>query len=124
MGWYDRYRASLGLTRREDAGRHSRQPIKDQTRAERHAEMVAFVTDRGGWLTSPPGERDATIDCLPGSALPTELAEAGYKVEEIGEGERILLHAITEIVIAEEGAAPINVTHSGIVRVRRYVFRI
>lgn len=124
MGWYDRYRASQGGTRREDSERRQRQPIKDQTRAERHAEMVAFIADRGGWLTSPPGAQDATMDCLPGSTLPTELAKAGFDVEEIGESQRILPHAITETVITEEGATPITVTHTGVVRVLRLRFRI
>ncbi|MCP3382862.1 hypothetical protein NLM31_21070 [Bradyrhizobium sp. CCGUVB4N] len=122
MAWYDRYRASQGHPRREDSERAYRRPVKDQTRVERHAAMVALVADRGGWLTSSPGALDATMDCLPGSTLPTELANAGYEVEEIGEGQRILPHAITESVVIDDGAPPITVTHSGIVRVLRYSF--
>ena len=45
-----------------------------------------------------------TIDCLPGSVLPGELTEAGYRVEEIGEGERILPTSLVEsFVIGLDG---------------------
>ncbi len=98
------------------------QPIKN--RKERFAEMVAFVTDRGGWVTSTAGASAVTIDVLPGSTLSDELADAGYKVEEIGEGERILSHAITEAVIIGGASRPVMVTHAGITRVLRFSLEI
>jgi len=84
------------MTEKFAPGRDAK-PIKD--RKQRFEEILAFVADRGGWITSTAGAPDVTIDVLPESTLPTELAKAGYKIEEIGEGERILPHAVTETVI-------------------------
>lgn len=97
------------------------QPVKD--RKERFAELNAWIMSRSGaWLVSIPGDFDVLLDVLPGSAVPDELAAQGYRLKEIGESQRILPHAITEIVITEEDAAPIRMTHFGIVRVLRYSF--
>jgi|tagenome__1003787_1003787.scaffolds.fasta_scaffold20263935_2 hypothetical protein len=77
---------------------------KVQGRKERFATLNAFVQARGGWVTSVPGAIDVTIECLPNSTLPFELREGGaaitignvktelppYKLDEAGEGERIL----------------------------------
>lgn len=97
------------------------QPVKE--RKERFRDMVAFVADRG-WVVSTPGAAEVTIECLPTSTLPDELAAAGHRIEEIEAGERILPTAITEAVITEGSTVPIMVRHAGIVRVRRYSFPI
>ncbi|RXH15220.1 hypothetical protein [Bradyrhizobium guangzhouense] len=108
------------------------QPIKDSK--ERFAVMVAFVADRGGWVTSTPGASAVTIDVLPGSTLPDELSTAGYRVERIGEGERILPGSVVVKYttgrdgelrpITEGSTAPVTMTqrHAGIARVVRYSF--
>ena len=77
--------------------------LKLEERKRLFAGINKFVTERNGWLTSVPGERAVTMECLPDSTLPEELRKLGYKVEADGEGERILPHA-------------------GIVRVLRYSF--
>jgi hypothetical protein len=40
-----------------------------------------------------------TIECLPGSTLPAESRKAGYDVTAIGEGKRILPHAIVQPLV-------------------------
>lgn len=111
-----------------------RQEVKD--RKERFADMVAFVTGRHGWVTSTPGAPEITIDCLPGSTLPDELAKAGHKIEEIGRGERIIPGVIVEnftagpegelVPLPEGSTKPVVMTmrHTGIVTVTRYSFPI
>ncbi|MGM4870661.1 hypothetical protein AB7645_05470 [Bradyrhizobium sp. 956_D2_N1_5] len=94
-----------------------------KTRKDRFADLNAWIMSRSGaWLVSIPGDVEIVLECLPSSTVPDELAEQGYAMREIGEGQRILPHAITETVITEEGAARITVTHSGIVRVVHYSF--
>jgi hypothetical protein len=61
---------------------------------------------------------------LPGSILPEELRKLGYDLSEIGEGQRILPTAITEMVITEGSTVPIRATHAGIVSVRRRAFSL
>jgi hypothetical protein len=60
------------------------------------AGLLDFVRARRGWLTSVPGAREVTLECLPGSTLPDELRGLGYTVEADGEGQRILTNAITQ----------------------------
>ncbi|WP_426418481.1 hypothetical protein [Bradyrhizobium genosp. A] len=113
-----------------------RRPVVRKDRAERFAEMVAFVASRHGWVTSTPGALDITIDCLPGSTLPDELAKAGHKIEEIGRSERIIPGVIVEnfttgvdgelVPLPEGSAEPVVMTvrHTGIVVVRQFSFPI
>jgi hypothetical protein len=81
-----------------------------------------------------PGANDVTFECLPGSTLPDELRKLGYDVVEIGEGQRILPHQITEKfvtradgeleLLTEGSTRPITsvVTHAGIVRTKQFAF--
>jgi hypothetical protein len=96
------------------------QPIKH--RKEHFRDVLAFVADRGGWITSVAGAAEVTMEFLPGSDLPAELAAAGYCNQEIGEGERILSHAVSEAVITQGSSRSVMVTHGGITRVIRYSF--
>jgi hypothetical protein len=65
------------------------------------------VRDRSGWVSIPVARRTrASKHCL-GSTLPDELRGQGYDVSEAGEGQRILPHAITEMVITEGSTVPI-----------------
>jgi hypothetical protein len=73
---------------------------------------------------------------MPGSTLPDELLAAGYDVQEIGEGQRILPTAIVQRFHQECGrhAGPVDrgldaadrrdADDAGIVRVVRYNFRL
>jgi hypothetical protein len=56
---------------------------------------------------------------LPGSTLSDELRQLGYDVTEIGEGERIIPGAITEVVVTEHSTVPITVTYAGTCKVKR-----
>ncbi|MET4384377.1 hypothetical protein ABIB73_000112 [Bradyrhizobium sp. F1.4.3] len=114
------------------SGKTERQVKDRKDRSERFRDMVAFVTDRGGWVTSSPGASEITIDCLPSSTLPTELAKAGHKIEQIGDGERIIPGTIVEnfttgldgelVPLPEGSTEPVTMTlrHTGIIAVKRY----
>jgi hypothetical protein len=52
--------------------------------------MNEFVTARGGWITSLPGDVTVRLACSPLSSLPDDLRRAGYDLTETGEGQRIL----------------------------------
>lgn len=76
-----------------------RKPLKAQvvpSRKELFAGINEFVTKRGGWLTSIPGDKEVRMECLPDSTLPDELRKLGYTVEADGETERILHTAVTQ----------------------------
>jgi hypothetical protein len=95
-----------------------------ESRKDAFDKLLKFVTARNGWITSVPGSSQIAMECLPGSALPEELYDAGYDPEPAGEGERILPHAITETFLTEGSTVVRRVTHAGIVRVLRYSFVI
>jgi hypothetical protein len=59
------------------------------SRKELFAGLNKFVTERSGFLTSVPGEREVTMECLEGSTLPDGVRQLGYTVVADGEGERI-----------------------------------
>lgn len=74
------------------------------------------------------------METLEGSSLPDDIRALGYRVTEIGEGQRILAHAIVERFttradgafepLTEGSTKPIasTVTHAGICKVKRYAF--
>jgi hypothetical protein len=49
----------------------------------------AFVTQQGGWVTSPPGTKRLRVEIQQDSALPARLLELGYSVRSAGIGTRI-----------------------------------
>jgi hypothetical protein len=95
-----------------------------------------FVTERHGWITSPPGAKQLRIECLPGSTLPDELAAKGYNLVLVGETERILAGSIVERFtrradgelepLVEGSTKPVAEVrrHAGIVRVECYDFSL
>jgi hypothetical protein len=101
-------------------------------RQERFVSINRFVVDRGGWITSPPGEQTARLEVIDGSTLPSELRAAGYNLAYDGEGQRILHGSIVErfdqagALIAEGSTRPVarTIDHAGIVETRRYSFDI
>ena len=52
-------------------------------------DINAFISQRGGWMTSVAGGRDMPVDTLPGSALPERLRDLGYIVEKISDSQRV-----------------------------------
>jgi hypothetical protein len=121
---------------RKEFYRPNPNPDRDiEDRKTRFAALNAFVTERGGWLTSVPGAVEIELQALPGSTLPDEIAERfGYDVREIGETERILPAAIVERFtrradgelepLTAESTKPVaeTRTHAGICKVRRFGF--
>lgn len=116
-----------------------RKPLKTQVtpnRKELFAALNEFVTKRGAWLTSIPGDKEVRMECLPDSTLPDELRKLGYTVESDGETERILPHAITTQVVSaadgvltpltegSSGRPVITITSAGICRVLKFTFTL
>jgi hypothetical protein len=110
-----------------------RNPEIDEAK-EKFAAINAYITERGGWLVSLPGDPAVRMECRPDSALPNDLRALGYDVREIGLGERILPHQIIERFVrrADGGLSPLTEgstatvvetrSHAGITRVKRYGF--
>jgi hypothetical protein len=113
-----------------------REKAKIASRKERFAKLNRYVTERHGWLTSIPGAREVELQTLPDSTLPGDLERLGYRLEEIGETERILPSGITErfargadgelVPITQESTRAVAETrlHAGIVKVKRYAFEM
>jgi hypothetical protein len=87
------------------------------------------------WLISTPGDREATLECLADSMVPAEMRKAGYALEELPPGERILHSAITErfarrvdgqLELLTPGSTQrvAQMTHAGIVKTRRFSFAL
>lgn len=105
-----------------------------KSRLERFQTLNAWITRRGGWITSLPGADTVTIEVLPGSFLLTEMAEAGYQLEPAGHRERLIPGQITQRLqalsdgtlraISSDSSAPcaLTVTHAGCVTVDCYEF--
>lgn len=105
-----------------------------QDRKERFAALNTYVTERGGWLTSIPGDVEVEMQCRPGSTLPDDLRGLGYVLTVIGETERIIPGTVIEkFVLGDDGTMqplvagstrPVAQTlvHAGIARVKRYAF--
>lgn len=89
------------------------------------AAINRLISKRGdAWITSIPGARDVTMECIPGSAAPDEV-RAIYRLTPDGQGQRMIPHAITEDVVTEGSTKrTIRTTHAGIVTVDRYRFML
>jgi len=111
-------------------------PLEKQTSLERFLQMNRWVNKSGGWVVSPPGDAvKMRIECLPGSALPDELREAGYKLEPAGTHERLLESTIVEkftrnadgsltpLIEGSTKAVAEVQRHAGIVRVEVFTFK-
>jgi len=108
-----------------------------EDRKTKFAKLLAFVTDRGGWITSIPGaaevmDRDiARVRAAPMSCGPLDTIS-----RRDGEGRRILATAITEHLVLSSSSALVPPTpestkavaevrrHAGICQVLRYTFTL
>jgi hypothetical protein len=110
-----------------------RSRVKD--RKERFVALLTYITNRNGFIISEPGRAEIRIECLPGSALPGDLAALGYQLrQEEEDGERILVGAIVEKFVAGADGTLEPLTsgstkpiaeirrHAGICRTERYTF--
>jgi hypothetical protein len=109
---------------------------RDVDRKEKFAAINGYITKAGGWMTSIPGDHEMRFEALPNSGLPAALRDLGYVVEQTGETQRILPHAIMEnltttssgaLIPATEGSTqPVTrrVTHAGIATVIQYDLRM
>lgn len=93
-------------------------------RKELFAELNDRVSRAGSWLTSLPGAPEASLEVLPSSILPSELAKLGYKLTAEPDRQRLPPAAITNAVVMEGSTVPMMVTRAGIVRVQRYSFSL
>jgi len=69
-----------------------------EERKQRFNDLNAFISQRGGWMTSVPGAHEMTFDALPGSPLPDDLRARGYIVTLVGESQRVLPNAGIAVV--------------------------
>jgi hypothetical protein len=79
-------------------------------RAEQWEILNNFVTERHGWIVSPPGKH-VRIEVRENSGLPIRLAVLGYKLRFCGTGTRLVGGGIVE-TITERGKQR-TVTHAG-----------
>jgi hypothetical protein len=92
-----------------------------------------FISERGGWLVSVPGDPLMRMECLTDSPLPEALRQMGYDVEATGQSrERMIPNAITEQLVrtssgafafASQGSTAkiaLRVTHAGLVLVDEF----
>jgi hypothetical protein len=122
--------------------RHPERLIRQLHARPRNAEVDALkkefealneiVRERGGWLTSVPGDPDIRLEALPGSTPPRDLRAIGYEVTEIGQTQRILPHAVTQkfetsssgalVPVTEHSTRPVSVqvTNAGIATVEQF----
>ncbi|MCK1480489.1 hypothetical protein IVB27_38595 [Bradyrhizobium sp. 197] len=94
------------------------------------------ATKAGAWLTSIPGARDVSLECLPAATLPSELEALGYRLTAEPDGQRMLPTTITEkfwrtssgalVPLTADSTRPVShvVHHAGLVTVERYSFRL
>jgi hypothetical protein len=106
--------------------------VKD--RKARFEALNTYITNRNGFIISEPGRAEIRIECLPGSALPGDLAALGYQLQQEEDGERILVGAIVEKFVAgaDGGLEPLTAgstrpiaeirRHAGICKTERYTF--
>jgi hypothetical protein len=103
-------------------------------RKSKFAALNAWVRVRGGWIVSVPGDREVRIETLENSGIPEELRKLGYTLSNLGQGERILHHAIEQkftrapdgtfvpLTPGSSGPVALVTQHAGIVTVARYGF--
>jgi hypothetical protein len=113
-----------------------RNPEVDE-RKRRFDDINAYISMRGGWMVSAPGDPAMEFQALPDSPLPGQLMAMGYIVEKIGTTERILAHAVAQrfetsssgaLVPATEGSTKpvtvtVTVTNAGIATVEQFELR-
>jgi hypothetical protein len=87
-----------------------------------------FVSERHGWIVSTPGDKVIMIETLPGSSLPADLRNAGYKVNPPGQGERILAGSVVQRFTTTSSGALEPMTEGSTkplsVKVERWAFRL
>ena len=101
-------------------------------RKRQFRDLNAYITERGGWLTSIPGDLKMRLEALPGSPLPAQLTALGWYVERTGETQRILPNAVAQkLALSSSGAliaaarrpAALVVTGAGIAIVEQFELR-
>jgi hypothetical protein len=108
---------------RERMDRQQRRVEQTLDRKKRFAALNDWITDRGGWCTSLPGDPEVRLECLPNSDVPAQLTKLGYELEAAGSGERILPAGRLENVrVDEDSIRTIAVSHASIAKVLRFQF--
>lgn len=119
-------------------GRQFEAQTKIETRKQKFDQLNRFITARGGWVTSVPGESEVRFEVLPDSKLAQQVWQQfpEYEIFPGGPGERILAAGITErfargangelVPITQESTKAVAETrlHAGIVQTRRFSFAL
>jgi hypothetical protein len=107
-----------------DHGPHIDAQQRDTLAARKrlHDGLNRFISERGGWLTSIPGDPLMRFEALAAAALPDELRALGYVVSPAGSTTRINPHGSAEVIAAARSSMPPLrwVTHATIERVTIY----
>lgn len=98
--------------------------------------IVKLASGMSAWITSVPGDKVITFDCLEHSPFPEEMRQCGYILQDEGDGQRILASALVEHfvraadgqleLLTEGSTRPIAESrhHAGICRVRKWSFEL
>lgn len=91
-------------------------------RKDLHAQMQGFISYKGGWLTSIPGDKIMRFEAVPDSTLPGDLQALGFKVSKVGSTTRIIPAGTTEVIAGEHSSSPPCrvIQHAGIVQTNVY----
>jgi hypothetical protein len=68
-------------------------------RKKRFSDISSYIAERGGWMTSVPGDRAMRFEAMPLAELPAQLRELGYIVEKIGETKWIMPHTMAIAIV-------------------------
>lgn len=87
-----------------------------------HDGLSKFIGERGGWLTSIPGDQLMRFEAPADLSLPDELRALGYAVTPAGTTMRINPHGSVEVIAAARSSMPPlrRVTHAAIEQVGVY----
>lgn len=72
------------------------------------------------WIVSPFGPQ-VRLEALPDSVVPEALAEQGFKLRNIGTGERIITNAIEHQIKDNKGRIILKTTQPGFVATDLYI---
>src|SRR5215475_2469063 len=84
------------------------------------------VARSDAWVTSTPNNDVCRIEVTPGSPWPAEQRERGYPLESDGEGTRIMVHGVREVVHINrdgslaplvEGSPTRTIDHAGVIAI-------
>jgi hypothetical protein len=94
------------------------------TQSKKRRDLVeafsATIHRAGAWLTSAPGQQNLRFECLTDSTLPGLLTDAGHILNYLGQGERLVPAATSEVIVCPTTKVKTTISHPGIKQVAIY----